>query len=41
VGYEDGHVFEDMNDVQLQTQLFGEKVVPLSELEHQQQQQQQ
>jgi transglutaminase-like putative cysteine protease len=40
VGYEDGHVFEDMNDVQLQTQLSGEKVVPLSELEHQQQQQQ-
>ena len=38
VGYEDGHVFEDLNDVQLHTQLSAEKVAPFSDTEQQQQQ---
>lgn len=38
VGYEDGHTFEDINDVQLQTQLSTGKVEPLPDAEQQQQQ---
>lgn len=42
IGYEDGHVFEELNNVQMQTQPSGDTVAPPDDIPgHQQQQQQQ